>query len=77
MKGRSLRGLLSLLWFLLAIAHLPCRAQNLNQLDPKFFGYANDTSSSRIVNTGADLAATLSDVTVSTIILNGVFLRPN
>lgn len=67
MNGRSLCGLLSVLWTLLA-GH----AQNLNQLDPKIFGYANDTSSSRIVNTGADLAATLSDVTVSTIILNGV-----
>ncbi|BDA46411.1 probable serine/threonine-protein kinase/receptor R826 at N-terminal half [Coccomyxa sp. Obi] len=70
MKGRSLRGLLGLLWILLATANLACYGQNLNQLDPKVFGYANDTSSSRIVNTGADLVATLSDVTVSTIILN-------
>lgn len=72
MKGRSLLGLPSLFCILLAVARLACQAQNLNQLDPRIFGYANDTSSSRIVNTGADLAATLSDVTVSTIILNGV-----
>ena len=41
------------------------------QLDASVFGHANDTLTSRVVNDGKDLYATLSDVTVSTIILNG------
>lgn len=72
MKASSLRGLLGPLWIFLLGANLACSARSLDQLDPSIFGYANDTSSSRIVSTGADLAATLTDVTVSTIILNGV-----
>lgn len=74
MKGVTLRGLLGLFIILVGV-NLACSARSLDQLDPKIFGYANDTSSSRTVTTGADLAATLSDVTVSTIILNGVFLH--
>ena len=41
------------------------------QLNASVFGRANDTLTSRVVNDGQDLYATLSDVTVSTIILNG------
>lgn len=43
------------------------------QLDPSIFGDANDSAITRIVNTGRELGASLEDVTVSNIILNGKY----
>ena len=43
----------------------------LEGLDPTIFGSVLDFSTSRVVNSGEDLRAYLSDVTVSTLLLNG------
>ena len=43
----------------------------LEGLDPTIFGSVLDLSTSRFVNSGEDLRAYLSDVTVSTLLLNG------
>lgn len=43
----------------------------LEGLDPTIFGSVLDLSTRRIVNSGQDLQAYLSDATVSTLLLNG------
>jgi len=43
----------------------------LEGLDPTIFGSVLDLSTSRFVNSGEELRAYLSDVTVSTLLLNG------
>ena len=40
-------------------------------LDPAIFGSVHDASTRRIVNTGEDLRAYLTDVTVTTLLVNG------
>ena len=40
-------------------------------LDPAIFGSVHDVSTRRIVNTGEDLRAYLTDVTVTTLLVNG------
>ena len=40
-------------------------------LDPAVFGSVHDVSTRRVVNTGEDLQAYLTDVTVTTLLVNG------
>ena len=40
-------------------------------LDPDVFGSVRDASTKRFVNTGEDLRAYLTDVTVTTLLVNG------